>query len=378
MKCALVNSMWLHVVDGAVPEKVDATLRAARELKGDAILWSLGLVVGAYVFGRFVAWLSVRALARWAKHTVTPADDLVLRHVAAPLRWLLPAIGVDCVLPMVPLPERMGQILTHTTVLAIIVTTGWAVFAALRVLEDLVEQRYDLSRATTVHARAVYTQLRALRNVGGVVVVMVTIAFALMTFEEVRNIGAGLLASAGVAGIVLGFAAQKTLTTLVAGIQIAFAQPIRVGDLVGVDSEIGTVEEIALTYTVVRLWDLRRLIVPVEYFLDKPFQNWTRGTGELLGTVELQLDFGVPVDDLRKELERLVAASSLWDKKIAKVQVTGASDKTMLVRVLVSAANSDDLFELRCHLREKLLSFVHLRLPGALPKQRVDAPPPAS
>lgn len=331
--------------------------------------WSVGIAAAAFVLGRFVAWALIRSTKRWARKTDDLADELVDRHMPSPLRVLLPAVAVALVLPWLPLRNRPFE---HVVLLTIVVSSGWVVFRALLVGEGWIARRYDVKRATDIHARARYTQLRAFRNIGGFVIVMVTVAFALMTFDTVRNIGTGLLASAGVAGIVIGFAAQKTLATLLAGVQIAVAQPIRVGDTVVVEGESGTIEEIALTYVVLRIWDMRRLVLPVQYFIDKPFQNWTRGDTRLLGTVQLRLDYSVPVDAIRAEAKRVLEASKFWDQASSGVDVTEAGEKTMTVQALVSAKNADDLGSLKNEVREKLIAFVLKNYPGALPKLRTE------
>lgn len=352
-----------------VPDSVRTAVHGMTSMNLENLAWSVGLTIVAFLLGRVLAWTILRSAQRWAKRTEPVADDLVIQHLPGPLRVLLPATAVSLVLPWLPLRSSPFE---HFVLVAIIASSGWTAFRMLLVVEAYVAHRYDFEHAKDVRARARYTQLRGFRNIGGFVVVLVTVAFALMTFDTVRSIGTGLLASAGVAGIVLGFAAQKTISTLLAGVQLAVAQPIRVDDIVVVEGEWGTIEEIALTYVVLRVWDLRRLVLPVQYFIDKPFQNWTRGKTMLLGTVELRLDYSVPVDAVREELARLLAASKYWDKASSGVQVTDASERTMLVRVLVSAKNADDLFNLRCETREKLIAFVGAKFPGALPRLRAD------
>lgn len=193
-----------------------------------------------------------------------------------------------------------------------------------------------------------------------------------MTFDKVRQIGVSILASAGIAGIIIGFAAQRSLATLIAGIQIAITQPIRIDDVVIVENEWGWIEEITLTYVVIRIWDQRRLVVPITYFIERPFQNWTRTSAELLGTVYLYADYGIPVDELRQELEKIVNASPLWDKRVAKIQVTNATEKTVEMRALVSAENSSNAWELRCLVREKLIDFMQRNYPERLPRIRLE------
>ncbi len=353
----------------AVPEKIQGAVHSVRGLQLGDLAWSVGLLLAAFVAGRIVAWIILRATQRWAKKTTTVLDDMVVQHMPKPLRLLLPAIAVELVVPLLSLQT---DTLHHAVLVVIIIAAGWTCLRLLRVIEDYVTSRYDTGGEETVEARSVYTQLRGLRNIGGFAVILVTLAFALMTFQTVRNIGTGLLASAGVAGIVLGFAAQRSIATVLAGVQIAVAQPIRVDDVVIVEGEWGTIEEIALTYVVVKIWDLRRLIVPVNYFIDKPFQNWTRGANELLGTVELHLDYSVPVEVMRKEFMRFLEAHELWDKKAGGVTVTDATEHTMLVRLLVSAKDSSDQWTLRCDAREKMIAWVQQNYPGALPRTRAE------
>jgi small-conductance mechanosensitive channel len=193
-----------------------------------------------------------------------------------------------------------------------------------------------------------------------------------MSFEEFRRLGTGILASAGLAGLVVGLAAQKTLGNLLAGIQIAITQPIRIDDVVVVEGEWGRIEAITLTYVVVRIWDLRRLVLPISYFLEKPFQNWTRVSADVLGTVYLVVDYTVPVDEIRAQLDRIVRESNLWDRKVCGVQVTNASERGIEVRALVSAADSSKAWDLRCEVREKLITFLQDKYPGSLPRVRAE------
>ena len=194
----------------------------------------------------------------------------------------------------------------------------------------------------------------------------------LMTFSAVRQIGVSILASAGILGVVLGFAAQKTLGNLIAGIQIALAQPIRLDDAVVVENEWGWIEEITLTYVVVRIWDLRRLVLPISYFIEKPFQNWTRNSADILGSVFIYADYTVPVEEVRAELGRILKESPHWDKKVNVLQVTDATEHTVKLRALMSAADSPTAWNLRCETREKLLEFLQKKYPQSLPRTRVE------
>jgi len=194
----------------------------------------------------------------------------------------------------------------------------------------------------------------------------------LMVFESVRQLGTSILASAGVLGIIVGFAAQKSIATVLAGFQIAMTQPIRLDDVVIVEGEWGRIEEITLTYVVVLIWDQRRLVVPISYFIEKPFQNWTRVSAELLGTIFLYMDYTVPLDKLRAELDRLLAETDMWDKRVKVVQVTDSKERVIEVRVLVSAADASTAWNLRCMLREKLIGYLQRNHPESLPRTRAE------
>ncbi|MGE5536864.1 MAG: mechanosensitive ion channel family protein, partial [Acidobacteriota bacterium] len=219
-------------------------------------------------------------------------------------------------------------------------------------------------------ARKHNTQIRVLLRSVDVLIVLFTIGTALMTFEPVRQYGVSLFASAGVAGIIAGLAARPLLSNLFAGVQLAMTQPIRIADAVIVENEWGTIEEITSTYVVVRLWDLRRMIVPLTYFIEKPFQNWTRESSALLGTVLLYLDYSAPIGAIRQKLQEIVTQSKAWNGNTAVVQVTDANDRTIELRILVSANNAGATFNLRCEVREQLIDFLQREHPYALPRQR--------
>ena len=221
-------------------------------------------------------------------------------------------------------------------------------------------------------ARKVYTQFRVLERIIIFTVILIATAIALMTFDGIKRIGISLFASAGVAGIIIGFAAQKLLGSILAGFQIALTQPIRIEDVVIVENEWGWIEEITLTYVVVRTWDKRRLIVPTTYFIEKPFQNWTRVSADILGTVFIYTDYQVPIGELRKEFTRILEESNLWDGKVNVMQVTNATEKTVEIRALMSTVDSPTGWDLRVLVREKLISFLQENYPRSLPRMRVE------
>ncbi len=248
---------------------------------------------------------------------------------------------------------------------------GWILIRIVHAARESFLSLYDISTPDNLKARRIYTQVKVIENILIFIIIFLTITFILMSFEQVRQIGTGLLASAGIVGIVLGFAAQKTLGNFIAGIQIAFAQPIRIDDVVIVENEWGRIEEITLTYVVVRIWDLRRLVMPISYFVEKPFQNWTRVSADILGSVFIHADYTVPVDKMRAELTRILQGSPLWDKKVNVLQVTDAQQNTVELRALMSAKDSPAAWDLRCEVREKLLTFLQEKFPDSLPKTRI-------
>jgi len=295
-----------------------------------------------------------------------------LRRIKSPLRFLIPALCVSVIIPFLRLPERVNGFIGHFIQILLIALFGWLTIKIVYIVRDALLNRYDIKAQDNLHARSVSTQMRVITNIIAALIVFLTVSFILMSFSEVRQIGVSILASAGVVGIVIGFAAQKTLGNLIAGIQIAIAQPIRLDDVVIIESEWGWIEEITLTFVVVRIWDLRRLVVPISYFLEKPFQNWTRTSADLLGTVFIYTDYTVPVKEVRSELTRILENSSKWDKKVNVLQVTNVTEKTVELRALMSAVDSPTAWELRCEVREKLLEFLQQRFPECLPRVRIE------
>jgi small-conductance mechanosensitive channel len=333
-------------------------------------LWSSALVLVALLAGRLVAMAATRMLLKASKRTESRVDDILTHHLAAPANWLIPVIALRTVVPLLSIPVELAAGLSHFLLLVSVMCAGWALLSLINAGAEIVAERFDVQVEDNLRARAVHTQVRGLRNIAKFIIVVLTVAAALMTFDGVRALGAGLLASTGVLGVILGFAAQRSIATVIAGIQIALAQPIRVSDVVIVENEWGIIEEVTLTYVVVRIWDLRRLIVPISYFVERPFQNWTRSSADLLGTVELRLDYSVPLAPLREELQRIASASELWDKKVCGIQVTDCTERTMLVRCLVSSKDASALWDLRCLVREGLLAFVQSNHAEALPRLR--------
>jgi small-conductance mechanosensitive channel len=253
----------------------------------------------------------------------------------------------------------------------IIVSLSWASIVFLRIVKQIFLEKYDVSQEDNLRSRKFQTQFNILERILVFLIVLISIGLILMLFDEVKRIGVSLFASAGIAGVIIGLAAQRVIGAVLAGIQIAITQPIRLDDVVIIEGEWGRIEEITLTYVVVRIWDQRRLIVPSTYFFDKPFQNWTRTTSEILGTVFIYTDYHVSFEALRNELTRLLKKTPHWDGKVNVLQVTDARERSIEIRALMSAKDSGAAWELRVFIREKLIEFLQNNYPESLPKTRV-------
>ena len=274
--------------------------------------------------------------------------------------------------PHLSFSGSFSAIVHHALVIGLILSIAWFSIRLFRLLSSLVLGRFQKDEPDNLEARRVETHLEVLRKVLNVLIVIVAVSAVLMSFDTVRQIGISLLASAGVAGIIIGIAAQKSIATLIAGIQIAVTQPIRIDDVVIVEGEWGRIEEITLTYVVVRIWDQRRLVVPISYFLEQPFQNWTRTSSELIGSVYLYTDYSVDIEAVRRQLGSIVRATPLWDKRVENLQVTAATDKGLELRALVSASNASEVWDLRCLVRERLLDYLQKHHPESLPRVRIE------
>jgi small-conductance mechanosensitive channel len=297
---------------------------------------------------------------------------LLLSRTKGPTRLALLILATAAALRFAPLSSELAAALSQGLTIAFTILVGWTALIAIDLATTQYLLRFRLDTEDNLLARKHVTQVRILKRSADTLAVIVTIAFSMMTFEQVRQYGVSLFASAGVAGIVAGLAARPVLSNLLAGIQIAMTQPIRIEDAVIVEGEFGWVEEISSAYVVLRLWDLRRMVVPLSYFIEKPFQNWTRQSSAMLGSIILEVDYTAPVDRIRDKLNEIVHGNPLWDGKVVSLQVTDCKTSTMELRALVSARSSGTVFDLRCQVREKLIAFLQQEHPGALPRQRAD------
>jgi small-conductance mechanosensitive channel len=325
-----------------------------------ALVWLLSRIGG--VIEQFLTSLS--------GHTDNTWDDVMLPLAGSAARRLLPLLALILAAPALAVSASLETMFRNGASLMLIGVVAFILFQAVDAAAALVLRQHRTDVTDNLQARAIHTQVMVLRKLAVAVIVIFTIASMLMVFESVRQFGASILASAGIAGIIIGFAAQKSIATLLAGFQIALTQPIRVDDVVIVEGEWGRIEDITLTYVVVRIWDQRRLVVPITYFIEQPFQNWTRTSADILGTVFLQVDYTVPVDELRAELTRILQSSKYWDGKVNGLVVTDVKERTLEVRALASAADASLAWDLRCEVREKLVDFVRRTHPASLPRLR--------
>jgi small-conductance mechanosensitive channel len=333
--------------------------------------FSLRLILIALAMGVMIQWFIPFFVRKIQQHIHFKDSPFRFDPLFGPVRFLIPVLMVSLTLPLLNLPQDLQNRFAHFIQILIILGLGWFLTKVVRVGREAILFKYNLTN--NFNFRRIYTQISIIEHVINFLIYVITLALMIMTFTQAKEIGISFFASAGVMSIIVGLAAQKTLGNLMAGIQIAIAQPIRLDDSVIVEGEWGWVEEITLTYVVIRLWDLRRLVVPISYFLEKPFQNWTRSSSELLGTVFLYVDFTVPVGMVRQELTRILEQSSRWDKKVNGLQVTDVKEKTVELRALISASDAGKLWDLRCEVREKLLEFLKDQYPGSLPRVRVEA-----
>lgn len=325
--------------------------------------------------------LFVLALAYWVV-------SIVLKRLGKNPKYLLPSgsfrrltkplllIFLSIVLRMKSLRdllnlEELGFWFRKASTLLFILAMTWLIIAVLKIVKQIIIKNYDVGEADNLKARKIYTQFTILERIVIFIVIILALGLALMSFKEIREIGISIFASAGVAGIIIGFSAQKFIGTLLAGIQIAIAQPIKLDDVVIVEGEWGRIEEITLTYVVVRIWDKRRLIVPTPYFIDQPFQNWTKSSADILGTVFLYVDYMVSFDDLREELTCILQNTELWDGEVNILQVTDSKPTHVEVRALMSAKDSSTAWDLRVHVREKLIDYLQKNYPESIARTRI-------
>jgi small-conductance mechanosensitive channel len=331
-------------------------------------LVGLAVVCGLLVhrIGRLLIWRLVG--------TNRPVATQLLKRTSGPAQLALCLIAVAFVLPFAPLEDPWRGELTHGLAVAVIGLIGWISIRAVDIAAARYLQRFRLDSEDNLLARKHVTQVRVFKRVLDTLVIIFAASSALMTFDSVRQYGVSLFASAGAAGLIVGLAARPLLGNLIAGVQIAITQPIRIEDAVIIENEWGWVEDIASTYVVIRLWDWRRMVVPLSYFIERPFQNWTRDAQSLIGAIILHVDFGADVPRIRRKLEQVARESDLWDGAVVNLQVIDTHPRSIELRAVVSARNAPQSWDLRCEIREKLLAFIRDEMPEAFPRDRSFAP----
>jgi len=339
---------------------------------GPAWVDPLIILLGGMIAGWLFYWILFTIVCWFAGGRFASVAGAVAHNFRAPSRWLLPLLGVLLVLPLMPWPDRVLGLIRHGIGLVLIAIAGWLVVRLIDATGDVLSARYDVNVPDNLHARKIRTQFQVLRRIGAVLVGVIAAGLMLMTFPGIRALGTTLFASAGAAGLIVGLAARPVLTNWLAGMQIALTQPIRLEDSVIVEGEWGWIEEITTAYVVVRIWDLRRLILPLSYFIEHPFQNWTRKTTNLLGTSFIYADYTVPVQAVRDELERILEEDELWDGFAWSLDVTNLTEHVVEMRAMVSATNSGNTVNLRRHVREKLVAFLQQNYPQCLPRTRLE------
>ncbi|MGH9326814.1 MAG: mechanosensitive ion channel family protein [Terriglobia bacterium] len=342
---------------------------------------TIAILVGAIIVARIIHYAVFTILKRMARGPKRVVEAAVYTDGYRPAKWIFSVLAVLIVLPTLPIPEMVKAPAEHVVGLVLIAIVGWTFMLAARIFSDVIIARNRIDVADNLAARRIRTQVQVLRRIVSFVVIIVTGGIMLLTIPQVRAIGTSVLASAGLAGLVLGMAMKPTLSNLAAGVEIALTQPFRIEDAVIVENQWGWIEDITLTYVVVRIWNWQRLVLPISYFIEHPFQNWTKNTAELIGSVHFFVDYTVSVDELRKELDRIVRTTDKWRGQVCVLQVVEATDRAMQLRALADAKDAGTAWDLRCYIREGLIKFLQEHHPQSLPRTRAELhglPEPAS
>ncbi len=340
--------------------------------------WFLAIFVfcAVIVLSNVVHFILFRVFRHKEKQSKDGRWHSVQQYLSHPARTIFFITCLLIVLPLVPeVSAGVKAVVRQGLIMALVVALGWFAVGCVYVFQSAVLRKYDLSAENNIRARRVHTQFQLFRRILITFIVIVDIGALLWTFNDPRiwHYGSGVLASAGIASIIVATAAKSTVANLLAGLQIALTEPIRIDDVVVVQGEWGRVEEINSAYVIIRIWDLRRLIVPLSYFIENSVQNWTRQSADILGTAFLYVDYSIPVEDLRRQLNAIVHPSPLWDKKVCGLQVTNLTEHSMELRCLVSSRNASENFDLRCVVREQMAAWVQQNHPTAFPITRLSA-----
>ncbi|WP_439532148.1 mechanosensitive ion channel family protein [Polymorphobacter sp.] len=345
-------------------------------LQGSLPAWSLvwiitlAIVIGGCLIALALHRFVINMLMRLARRSASQSDDILINRLIKPTRWIAIGLGLSIALNAAPLETDASALIRLASGLIVPLLIGWLALAILYAFRDIVHDKSDISASDNLAARRRRTRITILARIGAFIIIFLTICMMLLSIPAIRNVGVTLMASAGLAGLAVGAAAQPALKNLIAGIQMAFSEPIRIDDVVIIEGEWGRIEEIRMTFVVVRIWDERRLVVPISQFLESSFQNWTRESSELLGTAFLYVDPTADVPALRQQLDAIVRPHPKWDGRVIGLQVTDIKPEVMELRALISAADAGNAFDLRCDVREAMMAYIASDMPDALPRRR--------
>ncbi len=334
----------------------------------DSLIITVAVVLASISIGWYIIY-KIRKELRLVKEK--SRSQGIFRKALLPFTFLIIIIALSLNVELIFSNDDIIKVVKDILKILTISAVAWITINAIRIGRTIMFNRLDISQRDNLKVRKIMTQFRIIERILVFVIIFIAIALVLMTFESIRSLGVSLFASAGIAGIILGLAAQRVIGTVLAGFQIAITQPIRLDDVLVVEGEWGWIEEITLTYVVLRIWDKRRLILPTTYFIEKPFQNWTRVSADILGSVFIYTDYEMPVEKLREAFLEMVKKTTFWDGNVAVMQVTNATDRIMEIRALMSAPDSPTAWDLRVHIREELIRFLRENYPKHLPKTRV-------
>jgi small-conductance mechanosensitive channel len=330
-------------------------------------LRAIAIVIIAVLVGLAIHWVSWRIVERFIRRTPSRLDEFVVHRTLNPMRLLV--VLATVFLSTVFMGAEAADFVRRAVIFVGVLGLGWLLVSLTLVGEDMAADRFP-DDVDDLEARQLRTQLAVLQRFGSIIIWLIAVAIALLTIPGVQPLAASLLAGAGVVGIVLGVAAGPLIGNLIAGVQIAFTQPIKIGDVVVIEGEWGHIGEITAAYVVVYIWDKRRLIVPLSKIVNEPVENWTRRTKNLLGVVRICCDYRAPIDQMRTEYKRILDESGLWDGEAWSLLVTGSDDRTITVRAVYSAPDASVSWDLQCLVREKLITFLQQQHPEALPVAR--------
>ena len=331
------------------------------------------LTIAGFAILLFVYMVIYKRLKIYAQKTSNQWDDVILDLFKIPLLWVLIWIELKSFSFAFLKELAVFKYVTHINNILLIILIAWILTRLVRLLAFGLQKKFNIDVSDNLEARKRLTQLKVFQNISLAVIVFIALSLILMTFDEAKIVGQSLLASAGIAGIIVGFAAQKSIGMFLAGIQLAITQPIRLDDVVIVEGEWGRIEEITLTYVVVKIWDERRLVLPVNYFLEKPFQNWTRTSADILGTVFIYVGYNLPVQAIRDFVPEILQGNPNWDGRVFNVQVTNASELYKELRILVSSSDASKNWNLRTEVREKVIDFIQINYPDCFAKVRLNS-----